>query len=107
MTDRLLQLALANMLSEKLEVRLDYLCPESDSLEKWQVIYWSSGGKPKETEWLAICALIEVRLTAVQRDDYYYSGIRKGDKELDHAYCVSASWQERAAGLAKVFGIEL
>lgn len=102
-TDAQLQLALAKMLPEKIAHDEIY------NRFHWYISKVGHVDWPplRDTEWLHVCWLVEETLTPIQRDDYYYDGIRKGDKELDHSYCVSATWQQRAIALAKVKGIDL
>lgn len=80
MSDQELQIALAKMLPEGV---------------------WF-GAAVLDTEWLHYCWLVEQTLTPEQRDDYFYTHLCGNDKDLDHAYVVSASWQERVEALIKV-----
>jgi len=111
MSDTELQLALAKMLPEKLELRYEQGFEEETGTHYniglpfvcW-VLCEQDSGKVRDTEWLHICWLVEQSLSPMDYSDF----LRAFEKTNGYGLRIkmSASWQQRAEALCKVKGIQ-
>lgn len=95
MSETELQLALAKMLPEKIEVTFENKIVGNPNAERsWYFTWLDRPAKQsvQDTEWLHVCWLIEETLTTKEALEYY-------DRQISSHH---ASWQQRAEAIIKV-----